>query len=228
LERWRKRLTLDDLRLAERYLKVEVNLLVRYMSECGEDNIAYLESASFPHVVPLNRLSDEFKPYSVEGTHYDKQKPVLVEVVKLMESPQTIIPSLVGITESNRFFDFFPHAVYFSARFSFVLLGSLKNGKSCLAGRAIARNENKLPRQVIQGASQVVNCIPSKQSNVVGHGDVINESDFMRSGFSIMLGADTVVIEKCKTCSVEIGDVLIGPFNFTPSGVDGGIVCHDD
>src|SRR5216683_1218664 len=121
LKRFDQRLRLKNLRLAERYIEAELHLLVHFrIREIGEEFVAYLQRAqavSGPQEEIHHRKVSEpsggfgiggqtlLKTAMKQGTNIDAakgrpnggQSPVFVDVVKLVESPESIVPTFIRL-----------------------------------------------------------------------------------------------------------------------------------
>ena len=108
-ERWEQRLTLDNLRLAERYVKGELHLLIHFRVGGVTEEYAALLKRKLPISGPQEDVerrelfSDVGRPQfmnvrpdveaMVSGA-YGQEGTVLVDVVQLVDAPERIVPHL--------------------------------------------------------------------------------------------------------------------------------------
>src|SRR5713226_3479059 len=143
MEKWKDRLTLDNLRLTERYIVGELDffiLLRRTVDPIHADFCAVFkyhrprsgnafdgcDIEEFRDNVPYLRVlhdrmvksGTEFDSVNTEA--HDKQEAVLIDVVKLLDFPQRIVPALVRLDTLNDAFRSRADSLYFSQRLGFV------------------------------------------------------------------------------------------------------------
>jgi hypothetical protein len=241
-ERWEQRLTLGNLRLAERYLKGELHLLVEWACpDNGFEGIAFFERAEMPvtskhkalsvdfgigNCSPLLgvEVSDESVSHIIGHGRTDERRPdsdkkaMFVDEIESMKTPEYVaISSLVWFDRTDRVFGRLRHALYFSRRFGFVFRGVIGNGEiSKLAGSA-AIGQNEMIGKVIQGTTKIEEDISSDDREggrcLTDAGEVKDSPVFK---IRVGLGSDFiwVGIQKTSDFNLKITDVLFGPFNF--------------
>jgi hypothetical protein len=146
IEKWNDRLTFDNLRLSERYLKGEIHILIcfRY-GDSGEfvatiqrefsERLSVKEARQFsggvfifnPETVFISR--DCFWRHTMGRiTKSDcKQKMMLVDNVEAVDMPQNCATSsLVWFENLNSFDRVWPKSLYYSRRLGFIFRGSLQ------------------------------------------------------------------------------------------------------
>ncbi len=85
MQRWNQRITLRNLRLADRFLNVELHILLHLFIKPGEMWVACFEQER-PRIV--HPVSGE-KTVMVSG----QEGTVLVDVIELVNSPERIVPA---------------------------------------------------------------------------------------------------------------------------------------
>ena len=159
------------------------------------------------HIVDFQKLS-----------HRD-EKLVLIDDIHLVQSPEGKIPSLIGLY-----------------CFQYVLEdigGDLPLFESCRKGvfelflRVANREPRKLCRAVanlkiqnVEGASQIVQCIPNEHSDSIC-GEWLHYDEAHISGFSLLLDANRIEVRAKPSPNKQndIADVMIGPFNLEQRGL---------
>ena len=235
MERFEQRLTLDNPRLIQRYIASELYLLIRFrIGGIDEEFIACLQREKGvlgsdeytdrwrikigerpPHMLPHMRYEIESWKHRTNGD----QQAVFVDIVKSVECPEIIIPTLVWFERVDCFERLIPRTLHFSVFLGFVFLG-------IACDREIYPDRiwrivpgvvtNNLVGQMVQGTHQVLNGIASNKGKTFGGRlnarDVINELSRLR----IALGPDSIGcgMEESSDLAVNITDVLFGPFNF--------------
>ena len=239
MERWNDRLTMNNLRLAERYFKAKLHILVHFrVGGIDEEFVAHLqrvqivggfkeqvelrEDRQFPRQlrhVPQDVGTDVNAP---EGRPNGYQQAVLVGVIQFMEHPELMsLPTLVRLDRANRFYSGLRQALYFSGAIGFVFRGSVLNRKvdmaAGIAGCKRADHE-ELEREMVQGAAEAVNGVASENGEasrrVPDARDIVDWFSRVR----IALGPDfiRVGVEECADDAIQVMDVLFGPFDFRP------------
>lgn len=238
------RLTLENLRLSERYVKGELNILIGFkvpldrkdwialfrakqvttaeIKPCGslaewttQPNIMREQSFQSPASDFDANLTD------VNGSGY--QESVLIDVVKLIESPDCVVGSHVRLGSPQYIFDSLNNgSLYFSIRFGHVLFETLKvveNGESRSifgVGLSTDTHLNKLPPEIVERTSQVVDGISEWKQNRIGDFFPPVEEKDRDVIFRVILGSSCIWIrsQECGPCAIQLTDVLFGPFDF--------------
>ena len=237
MEKWKNRLTLDNLRLSERYLKGEIAIFIFWdIRGANQPNnfCAVFEYGECPVRLPAERSAkremesnlrhigshiDRRSSDAADSASSDKQEMMLVNNVKTVEFPEAPVPTVVRLERIDEAFRSRVHSLYFSPITGFVFGSSIVDGEVCLIGRHLAIGFNQLPCQVIERTPQIVNSIPGNQSKTVWNGDsLFNPMDFL-SSLSIMLDSESIRISVPVDIhrTFQITNVMIGPFDFRPN-----------
>jgi len=214
MQRWEQRIRPGNIRLADRFLNFNLNILLNVRFDSGECGVF-----CFHQISAIEPIGSEKK---IVGD--GEQGTVLVDVVKLVDSPERIIPASVRFESVDSFFSLRPHSVYFSNLNGFVLGHALSNRKTDLpingAGRQVGgADKNELLCEMIQGGSEIVNNVSgdanrverkSRDSLKVG---VANESDGVWRDTRLWISMDYCRVCKGKNLGCEITEMLLGPFN---------------
>jgi len=246
MKQWKDRITLDNLRLSERYLKgeLDVHILFRVIGEPRQDECC----AVLSHFKPLTRMSGEgiinslasdvgedFGDYAagqVEGsvTAYSDQGQVTVfaDIVKLLENPEAIIPTIVRLNSLDVSYCSRSNGLYYSKRLGFVFGRHFVNRKGDLFPVVdghigeLSTGLSKCPHQIVEGASQVMNGICNNEGKRDGGLGMDSPDKDSVPSFRVILGSDFVWagVEKTAALPIEITDVMFGPFDFKPNLVE--------
>lgn len=234
VERIKNQLAFGNLRLAERYIKSELKILVRLIVGNGgnvNDLIACYERDEAIFIEPnVHALSDIHPPF-VHGSGNDEQKVVLVDNIELMEQPERLIESLVRLYRTDDVKRIWSDLLYFSITDGrLVLLGGISDWKvNALVGTPACRF-NKLPHQVIQRSSEIVDGISDNQRNVIRNrfdtGNI--KRSVLKFGYRMRLGSKCIglSLNKNPDGGFQVADVLFGPFNFQSDSVDAALRTH--
>ena len=225
-DRLKDQLSFSNLRLAERYIKSELKILMR-MSVIGGsgqigDFIAHFERDKSVAVEREYLSGCDLHSEAIHTGHNRKQEPVLIDYVEVMEQPKIAIQSVVRLYRAQDFFGTHSHSVYFSlSNRRCILLGTIANREiGVLVGRS-ATSLNKLPREVIECTSKVMNRVPENKRHVVGDGLDLRDKEcrVFDCGYRMRLGAKSIWfgIKKPLNRNVQVTDVLFGPFNLEPN-----------
>ena len=221
LERFEDRLTLDNLKLVERYLKGELQVLVLYkLSRKHGEHIACFER--LPSVVGGRNVVGVLRANAFkEGADCD-QEAVLVDIVESMEPPKGVIPSLVRSASVDSFFSRLRHSLYFSGRFGHVFRGVVRD-------REIGSFENPIIPRPVQPSklkSEMIQCAPEISEGVSGdkgyegrnRSSATEPIDHEIRSLRVRLSSSEiwVEVEEGAKRDIKILDVLFGPFDFRP------------
>jgi len=246
LERFDQRITLDNLRLAKRYVEGELHLLVwvnvgtgqfiahlkrehavgRFDPEIRERNV--LSGHSFDSIrsgVPHSSRVSLKNASEIDGSKggaNGQQEAVFVDVIKLVDSPDDILPTTVWLGCVDCIERILPRSLYFSVSQGWIFAGAVGDGVldfPGLSGRLTKPDTDSTVRDMIESASQVVQNIPCDTCNMDGYNcdahDAIRAFD---SAVRIYIGADFIGagIKKGFDGALKLLDVAFGPFNFRP------------
>jgi hypothetical protein len=250
LERFDQRLTLDNLRLAERYIESKLHLLVHFcIGGIDEEFVACLQrkhtvigpEESFGEVEVLtefigpqplhmcSHMGTQVK--AAEGGANGKNQAVFIDIVKSVEDPERVIPSLVWFDRVDRVYGTLPHALYFSGSFSFVYRGIVNNRKVDVLERPlpVCSHKDQMISQMVQGAPEILENVTNNggysDRNIADAGQIINELSRLR----IALGPDYIWlgIKEGSDPAFQVTDVLFGPFNFYPDKRESFVSGHN-
>jgi hypothetical protein len=230
------RFPISDPRLIERYIEGKLHIVLDFTYRDGEQFAALLQRRNRTlesnestaqigsHITPRVASEEELLQSRLLGWQNEmrgmpcygaQEQPVLVDVVKSMESPERLIPSLVWFERMEKFLGIWPQAVYFSLEKAFgVIRGTDCNREGCVNRRTVASNCDKFVNQVVEGAAKVLQSVPGDGGELSG--DVAKAVEIVGtfSRLSVVLMSDAVFLasEKSLTSTIKINDVLIGPF----------------
>jgi len=248
LGRFQQRLTVNNPRLAERYIKSEIHLLIHFrVRGINEEFVAYLQRAeiigrSEESLDKRNGPPDDFfkptgsvSPYieTLIARSNSNQQAVLVDIVKLMEYPKIVSPpSFVWFERAQRVYSVLPHALYFSWKSGFVFIGAPLDQKIGMKSRSgvVRTDEKQLLSQMVEGTPKVLDNVASDSCETdrrgVHFGHIIDQLACLR----IALSADCIRlgVEENTDCAIEVIDVLFGPFNFDLDKSKSFIGSHGD
>ncbi|HKG62375.1 MAG TPA: hypothetical protein VKB05_21620 [Pyrinomonadaceae bacterium] len=253
-EQWQDGFTLDNPQLVENYIKGKLHFLIIIKDAIKPENqfVALIERAvpklfigddtklQYSTEINVGRNIDPFffehvpcqSPPEKAGSgkvRHDGtssyQEAVLVDVVKLTESPEKIVPSLVRFGIIDSIYSRLRHALYFSFARGFVLCGAVRvdYGKTDLLllpaakGNALlgASDLHQMPSEMVKGASQVLDSLPGNQGDSGCHG--LNTGDIMLRECvgKLRIWLDTnfirITIQEGLDSYFQILDVLVGP-----------------
>jgi hypothetical protein len=157
----------------------------------------------------------------------DEKKPMFVGVIKEMQSEQVFVPSTVRLESVNHLYGLWGHSLYFPGRFGFVSLATLADRK-CIVNVGIASiGENQLPYQMVEGSSQILESVSDNEREIFRDRSALTELENQISGLRVSLFDDWVRVgwqsEKIMDSSVQISDVMFGPFDFQADGLSSGM-----
>jgi len=238
LECSKRGLKWNDLRLVERYIKMETHFLLKFKLEDSEEFIACFqrdwlwkggqrtvkirEDCIWP-VAPAKPLC-EFGSF---GWHHaarakrragGEQQAVFVYVVKSMEPPEGVIPSFVWFDRVNEVHSFLPHTLYFSC-LEFgrqIFVGSPRYREGCSRGDGISGGNDKPASEMVERTPEILQGVADYQRDVGRN--IFNPVEIIRalSRVWLVLKADRIWhgVEESVEGELQILDVLFGPFDF--------------
>jgi hypothetical protein len=242
-QKWHDRLTLDNLRLCERYLDGTIELLILLRRQAAlpfesHDFCAVLKH--WEHSGRRRGVEEGGKPLadaiqqsptllgSEPGMGVaaiaelpqpampdDEQEAVLVDVVKLAECPERSIPTLVRLDRLNESFRTRADSLYFSRGMGHVFGRSIiKREGGLLSGGGSVRLD-QLPRQVVEAAPQVVDGITGNQGQVDWRLCPHLSPKNSLIGLRVIVAQDAIWagFSKGADPAFEIADVVFGPFD---------------
>jgi hypothetical protein len=142
------------------------------------------------------------------------QQPMLVDDVKLMQSPQQVIPSTVRLESVNELFSGNRHTLSFSFRLENVLLGTIADREVNSPDR-VPGITNQLASEMIEGAPKVMRSVASGNGQFGGHDGKWAEYKICPRLFFVEM-VNTYIrvrLQEPNSFPVEITDVLFGPLN---------------
>lgn len=245
LNRYQNRLTVDNSRCVERYIKNEASLLVHVMLDgTGVECVAHFHAhervsgsdhellALFPDKLDECRVSSEGALLKgvgeVVGNVYPEIKsanqercPVFVGVVQFIQLPQGVsFPSLVRFCCIDCIYNGLPNALYRSFSSGWVIRGATRNREIHLPIRlrAAARVQDQVVGDMVERTSEVLKYVGCNGCEIVR--DAVRLNDVVRalSGLVVVLEPDAIgvgVIESGQP-KLQILDVLFGPCDFRP------------
>ena len=232
MKRWEQRITQRNLRLGERFVNLELHILLDFIiKDTGERWIACFEKIPVrgqPIVqhdaIAINR----------------KEGAVLINIVKLMEFPEQVVPALVRLERIDSLYSFGAHTFYLSSLVPFVSSGILSNREFDAPRRRKAGTyPNQLICQVIEGATEVLDDITGgtnsreaqdpKRPKSEDRGDELTRreitclyakdswiilSEFPRCQIRIGGNSINLLVPKSDDFGLQIQEMLLGPVNF--------------
>lgn len=239
---WEERFTFNNPRFSERYIKSKLHFLIHFsIRSIDEEFVAcFQREHSFSGLekgmerrnvsVLGERLSEQVgymgtEVHTAECASDHNYETVFVDVIKFVEDPECIIPTLVRFGGVNSIYSILPHSLYFSWRLGHVFRGVIRNGEVDVlrwtARRPARSNHEQGVGQMIKGAPQVLKNLSSDSRNSLR--DIPNAHQVIDqlSGLRIVLSSDCVAVgvEKGFEFWLQITDVLFGPLDFDPDPI---------
>lgn len=141
---------------------------------------------------------------------------MFVDPVKLVESPERVISTLVWLDCVDSVYDVLPHSLYFSSLFGFVIRGAGRNGKGGIAVGDITGSPNEFSSKIVQARSKILKHISDNQRDAEGNlccfGNLID--CFSRLRIAVSRDFIWVGTLEGENQPIQVIDVLLGPFNF--------------
>ena len=227
LEDYKNRMTFDNLRIGERYVKGDVRLIV-HIRFADKDYVAVFErssdaarhaetaDASLDASPAEKKVAGDFKRHPADVNEGNQQSVVLVGNVQIVDSPEHVIATFVRVGNVNGIYGTLRHALYSSMTLGLVIRGKLPDGKPGLLVGRPAVDEDELVSEMVEGASEVVDSVSGDEADINGRGLEVENLIERLSRLRIVLGFDSIrfAVEEPLPRDFYITDVLFGPFNF--------------
>lgn len=148
------------------------------------------------------------------------QELMFVPNIQVVQSPDRVIPSLVGFyLIQEKIMDFDLDLLLFEDvdEGGFQFISGIANGKSTvLADLSAALDDDVIP-QNIEGASKIVEHIPDHHSGILGWQCIrIEKQRQPIPSFQVLIDAEDVKVTPLSEPSIQFSKVLRGPLNFYP------------
>jgi hypothetical protein len=217
-ERWEQRITLNNLRIVDRFLNFELHILL------------HIRVKTFGSVEMWGACISNQK---ITGHPVANQKvvasdtemsSVFVDVVELVNAPQgvAVTPAFVWLKRINHFYRLWPDALYFSSLLGFVSSGILRNREFDSTTRFDRRRSNhgQLVCEMVERASKIMDNISSARN------DINRQSESFVSGVAGHLESTpdwrirlsdnnvSVIVPTRHNLRFEVCEVLLGPLDF--------------
>lgn len=233
MERWKHRLTAHNLAITERYAKGELRVLVEFSLLPMRNSVKFC--ALFEGICPrengwnghydLLRSAGELEGNASGqmGGTTNKKQTVFVAIVKQMQTHQVFIPSSVRVESVDHLYRLWGDSLYFSGRFGFVMLQTLfaDRERGIVVG-GLAVRQNQLPDKMVKGGSEVLENISDDKGKIFGNRFTLTQLYDEVSSLRLSLSDERIGIgwfgEKAMNPSIQVSDVMFGPFDFEPNG----------
>src|SRR5712692_4447155 len=231
MERWNNRLTLDNLRLSERYAQNEIHILLHFRFGDDKEYVASFQrempdcrrdKTSFSSVGVLSRKLDVLTWQGVVASKVrpdGEQQAMFVNFAKAVEMPEDFAcPTSVWFDIAYSVYSVLPHSLYFSRRHGFVFRGVLENGEVYIAKRPerFLADTNQMIGQMVKGAPKILDGVPSDEGKLLR--DILSAGEIVE-----VISHVRITINRNFICArlvegipsrFQIEDVLFGPFDF--------------
>jgi len=154
---------------------------------------------------------------------------------EVVQTPEGVVPSLVRLEAVDHFYGTRMHSLYYSRRLGFVFgrtlakresgalesnfaLGSRIDNSLGFCPGSLPVSLDKLPSQVVETAPQVVDSVPSDQSEICGRLLSDLNVKYKLTGLLVLIAQKSiwVALSKDLDARFKIMDVVFGPVNLRP------------
>jgi len=217
-QRWENRLGgAEEISFAEEYSKGRLSI-VCYMELGGSG-----DRFKFPTIADYKSRINDFIIVVIVCAHTSQlsdrnnwdQKPMLVNDIQLVETPQGVVPSFVWLNYiDEQVENVLPGHLYFSTIDGYYnLTSSITDREIGIPVRDIPGKGNDLPDHNVQGGPQVVNNVTNNQRNLTWKGIGIERQDITPTRVIVDMQTVEVSFKECNKTSLKLLDVLVGPFD---------------
>jgi hypothetical protein len=232
MEKWKNRLTPDNLRIAERYIEGDIEILLHLQIQkatyptkfCAILN--HCDSAGNRCRRAQGKASGLLGQWPVaENEHSrgisianNKQEAVFVDVVKIVENPEVKAPTIVRLESIYNTYRIRADSLYFSAVSRHIFGRSVVNREFGFVVWPSSVLLNELPSQMVEATAQLVDRFTSNKREFDRW--MLENPNFIDnvSGLRINVFSHSIGIGFAEGIhpAFEITDVLFGPFDFRP------------
>jgi hypothetical protein len=217
MKRWNERLTFEDAILWEEYAKGRLAIVCYVQLGIGSNCIQY------PSGVRAQRKVSESVVVIVvranaghlnNANRWNKQS-MLVNYVDFVEGTDGVISSDVWLYDINyQIADVLPRDLYFSTIDScYKFLPRLPDGEVAILGRGTTSDGNNLAGRKIKSGPKVMNSIPEDEGDAFRQRLGIEPQYISTCKISIDANTASASFKEGDEGSVQLIDVLVGPFN---------------
>lgn len=233
-ERFEKRLTFDNLAIAERYLNGELRIILLLGVVGPAPHLDDVECcAVFERELPIcgsnpDRGEDgagrelHLHDDAAVGGPDDIQDPVLVVRVETVQTPEGVVPSLVRLGRLNSCLGLGTDSLYASRQSGLKRLRASGDREHRLVGGLPPVREYELPDKMVEGRSEVVDGVSGEEapSWVRLFTNSYAPDEIARIRIFLSDNQIGVAVIESGDARFEIRDVLFGPFDFQPRRVN--------
>jgi hypothetical protein len=221
VKRWNDRLVLEGHSYIEEYVRGRLALVLH----CNIPVVLFPKPnpAGFVHDVRVNEnkivrvilKANTLKPHKL---HHWNEKLMLVPDVHIVNSPEGVIPSLVGFYRiQDKVMNGLGDLLLFQSAIkgTYQFLPRIADWEPCpFVGSAIAPQNNLVVHE-IQGAAEIVQNVPNDKRGIIGgEGRYVNPK-VICSSLDIFVNTERVEVRARENAQqgIQVSDVFYGPFN---------------
>ena len=224
VECFNNRLTSGNLRLSERYVNGELKVLVVFSVSAGRNVNDYVARFQYERfLIPEQQGSHCGYPPLVQQSGGGYQETMFVDSVEFVDMPERIVTSNVTLTSLNKFARTCGHSLYCSVSDGgCVFLDAFANREISSSTGHSSASLHKLPSEMIQRASEIVNDISDDEGNTTGNRMNLLDAKRGMPNLRLFLGNKSIGVRVAELAdsSLKVRDVLFGPFDFKPDALD--------
>lgn len=218
VERWNDWLALQGKPILEQYLAGDLAVLVDVdISVSGRHEV---NNPSLDIETAINELhSVHLRINAVPASDFDKrnQELMFIRNIQIVEGPQGIIPSLVGLHGIDNKLLGRGRVLYRSTRNAgYKLFQCVENREFSVLANSPSDFNDKTVVSNVKCAPEIMQSVANHQRHVWRDFATDFNAASALSGFRVFFENDSVmigIIEECRNKSVQIQDVLLGPIN---------------
>lgn len=230
LEKFKERLTLDNLRLSERYIKGEIRILIHFRFTDKEYVAIFQRLSDVGGADCVSSTSGDCDLPSPDANDCNEQSMVLIGNVQFVENPKHVCSTLIRVGSVNCIYSTLRHALYSSMSLGMVFRGTIPDGEGGLLGMGRTGGVNELIGEMVKGTSEVVNNISGNKSDFGGRGLEFSHVKDVISRMRIIVGLNDIGVSLDEPIprDFQVTDVLFGAFNFYADERKSVVSSHED
>lgn len=196
--------------LVQRYLKGEAYIVLVFRPVGSSRNFAALLQCREAESAILQKIRRAGDRGCID--HGGNESPMLIEIVKLMQSPEVAVSSSVYAKPVDDGLSFLPHTLHLSVVSGYLLCG----GWDLIGYRKSRRDSlgiSQIPCEIVKRTVEIMDNVSDNQWDIIGNGFNVRDAIDELSRYRILITDDLirVTVPKSMHHVLQFQDMLIGP-----------------
>lgn len=214
-ERWNNRLEAENADIAEAYIQGRIGLLIHFQRRFRDPEFFTRWGSDDRRVLESHARGGSGVRANNPGGGEDGQNHVLIFHVQVVKSPNKVSLPVFEKFEGLEKIGQIASGCFYSLNNGFVITPFVTDGQFSVSVLCAAVQPSKFPVRVIEGGSQIVNCIRKNKGKDCWRQLANVDGDDTFPGFIAMASSKGVRVTLGPTSEslYEITDMMLGPFD---------------